>query len=695
MKVKRSVTAAYTAMLPALALSLILLSGCKKDPDPVIPTVKTVSAATGITATAATAGGEAVKDGDATVTSRGICWATSTEPTTAGSKTVDGAGLGVFTSELTGLTPGIKYYLRAYAVNSVGTAYGEEISFTTLSGEAAISTTAADNITATSARSGGNVSTDGGADITVRGVCWGTTSGPTVDGDKTSDGSGTGEFTSELTGLTPATTYYIRGYATNSIGTSYGEEISFTTLSVEAAISTSAVGNITFSTARSGGNVSDDGGAAVTARGVCWSTSSGPTVNGNKTSDGSGTGEFISELTGLSPATKYYVRAYAVNSVGTAYGEEISFTTIYDLMNITPGTLQAAVESNGLESASSLTLGGSIDQRDFAYMKSMVDSRSLKSINLVGVTVAAYGSYPANEVPASAFDGSTKLTSFVFPAQITSIGERAFYNCSGLTGSLTIGSGVQTIGEYAFYNCSGFTGSLVIPDNVTSIGEYAFYYCFGFKGSLTIGSGLQAIENAVFYYCTNFTGSLTIPGNITSIGSEAFHHCVGFTGLTIENGVTSIGNSAFYNCYGFTGSLDIPDSATSIGNNAFYSCKNFTGSLTIGNNVQTIGKYAFFYCTGFAGSLTIGSGVQTIDIAAFYNCKSFTGTLVIPDNVTSIMDSAFDKCDALSDIKVAWAAPITYNVNMLPIAKTVYVPAASVSAYESASGWSSRTIVGY
>jgi uncharacterized protein (TIGR02145 family) len=188
------------------------------------------------------------------------------------------------------------------------------------------------NLTESTATSGGNVTDDGGAAVTARGVCWSTSQNPTIDDNITMDGSGTGEFTSYITGLTPATTYYVRAYATNSVGTGYGEELSFTTLNevlLPTLITQNAI-DISENSAVSGGSVFDDGGAEVTARGVVWSTSGEPSleINEGLTQDGAGMGEFISYLTGLSAGTTYYVRAYATNSEGTAYGNEVTFTTL-------------------------------------------------------------------------------------------------------------------------------------------------------------------------------------------------------------------------------------------------------------------------------------------------------------------------------------------------------------------------------
>ena len=293
-----------------------------------LPTV-TTAAVTNITQTSATSGGNVISDGGATVTARGVCWSTSPSPTIANSHTIDGSGLGSFISYLTGLNPNTTYYVCAYATNSVGTAYGNENSFTTgqTINPPAVTTTAATNITQSTATSGGNVTSDGGATVTARGVCWSTTSGPTTAGNHTTDGTGTGTFVSILTGLTGGTLNYIRAYATNSAGTSYGNELTFTTLTFPT-VSTNTITNITQTSATSGGKVTSDGGATVTARGVCWSTSSGPTTSGSHTTDGSGTGPFVSTITGLTGGTLYYVRAYATNSVGTAYGSELTFTTL-------------------------------------------------------------------------------------------------------------------------------------------------------------------------------------------------------------------------------------------------------------------------------------------------------------------------------------------------------------------------------
>ena len=190
-----------------------------------------------------------------------------------------------------------------------------------------ISTSTTSSITQTTAASGGNITNDGGSPITARGVCWSITANPTIANNKTIDGTGTGSFTSNIAGLTANTTYHVRSYATTSIGTAYGSDVTFTTINLPT-LTTRAVSNIATNSVTSGGNIINDGGAPITARGVCWSITANPTITNNKTNDGIGIGIFTSTLTGLTGNTTYYVKAYATNNSGTSYGNEMSFITL-------------------------------------------------------------------------------------------------------------------------------------------------------------------------------------------------------------------------------------------------------------------------------------------------------------------------------------------------------------------------------
>ena len=187
------------------------------------------------------------------------------------------------------------------------------------------------NIKATTATCGGNVTSYSNTTVTARGVCWSTMPNPTIEDNKTNDGGGTGSYSSNLTNLTQNTTYYVRAYANTSYGVVYGNEKIFKTVEVNyPSVITKEVTDITTTTATCGGNVTSDGDATVTERGVCWSTSQNPTIEDNKTNDGSGLGTFTSNIINLVPNTQYYVRAYATNEIGTSYGEERCFTTLDD-----------------------------------------------------------------------------------------------------------------------------------------------------------------------------------------------------------------------------------------------------------------------------------------------------------------------------------------------------------------------------
>lgn len=313
-----------TIILSFILSCTIIISGCHKEKIPELSTVQV----TEISATTAVSGGKITSDGNVDIIVRGVCWSTKKSPTIDGTRTTDGYGIGEFVSSITQLTPGTLYHVRAYATNSVGTAYGNDITFTTSQMTLPVLTTVTvTGITQTSAISGGNISSDGGSQVIERGICWSTASNPDITDSKTSNGTGTGTFSANLTGLTGNTVYHVRAYATNSEGTSYGDDISFSTSPVIPAVTTTDPEPTSTTTGKSGGNITSDGGSAVTERGVCWSTSANPTIINNRTSDGTGTGSFDSNITGLAVNTLYHVRAYATNDVGTAYGTDKTFTT--------------------------------------------------------------------------------------------------------------------------------------------------------------------------------------------------------------------------------------------------------------------------------------------------------------------------------------------------------------------------------
>lgn len=321
-----------------------------------------------ISTNSAIGGGEVFEGDGELVIARGVCWSISDNPTVEDSKSVNGTGFGSFFSNISGLNENTKYYVRAYATTNDKTIYGNTLSFTTVSNLPVISTVNISEITQSSAVSGGNISDDGGSDITERGVCWSENEYPSISNNITSDGNQTGTFVSTLTKLNSNTLYYVRAYATNSNGTAYGNQVNFTTSAGLPTITTSPVSEIKTNSIVSGGNITNDGGAEVIQRGVCWSQETDPTIDDNKTSDGSGSGIFTSNITGLIPNVKYYVRAYAINSSGTAYGNQIDFVINTEQPNIVTSEITDITTNSAISGGNIFSDGSSpIIQRGICW----------------------------------------------------------------------------------------------------------------------------------------------------------------------------------------------------------------------------------------------------------------------------------------------------------------------------------------
>ena len=368
-----------------------------------------------------------------------------------------------------------------------------------------------------------------------------------------------------------------------------------------------------------------------------------------------------------------------------------------------------------------------------------------------------------------AFDACRSLTYVTIPNSVTSIGYRAFENCSGLT-SITIpnnvkyinseafigcpnlntvtiesnafissdkdwgnasissifgnqvqtyilGNAISRIGSYTFYNCSGLT-SINIPEGVTSIGSSAFYGCSGLT-SIAIPESVTSIGSSAFYGCSGLT-SIAIPESVTSIGSSAFDGTTWYnnqpnglvyigkvaykykgtmpdnTCIVISNGTTIIAGSAFagYDCRGLI-SITIPNSVTSIGELAFHGCSSLT-SITIPNSVTSIGEQAFRYCSGLT-SVTIPNSVTSLGSNAFSGCTGLT-SVTIGNGVTSIGYLAFYACSNLTSVKVDIETPLSIDSDTFSnrANATLYVPADSKAAYETANYWKQfKNIIGF
>ena len=325
--------------------------------------------------------------GGGTITERGFCYNIAKNPTIENKIVKSSGTLGEYSATITDLQNKTTYYIRAYAINESGTYYSKEITVKTLDGVASLTTSDATDVKAQSATLNGNITSDGGSNITERGFCYSTSDNPTVDDSTIKIKGTTGEISYSLSGLNHATKYYVRSFAKNGYGTHYGNQISFTTSTGIATFDDIAISNVTISSATISSKVLSDGNSTISQRGYCYSINSNPSISDNKVIISGTTGELVGNVTGLINGQKYYVKTFVVNSVGTHYGKETSFTTLTGLAEVTtlPVTnLRAeSVTLNGdVESAN----GGSISSRGFCYSTSPNPTIADSKVTVSGTT---------------------------------------------------------------------------------------------------------------------------------------------------------------------------------------------------------------------------------------------------------------------------------------------------------------------
>lgn len=379
--------------------------------------------------------------------------------------------------------------------------------------------------------------------------------------------------------------------------------------------------------------------------------------------------------------------------------------------NTKESALALAIAEAGYKYADikNMKVTGYINNLDFVFMKNKMTK--LQSLNLKEVTISANGSsHPANKIPYGAFNDKITLVRFVFPDNITVIGDYAFKG-SSLTGTLVLPNGVTEILSGAFDNCSGLSGELILPSSLVRIGDSAFYFCKGLYGALEIPDSVIEIKRGAFSACNGFT-SLKLSDNLEKMGDSAFCDCVNMVGsLVIPDKITNIPSKCFYNCK-FDGQLSLPSGLLTIDEYAFCNCK-FRGGLKLPDSLLVIGVHAFS-SNQFSGDLMFPKDLASIGEKAFLNCERLTGVVEIPNDIISLQGSVFEGCKQLEGVvlprsmeNIAGNAfkdcyqlnSITCKAQIPPtVASTAFngvakdnfaveVPEASVMEYTTAPGW--------
>ncbi|MGO0059031.1 S-layer homology domain-containing protein [Brevibacillus fluminis] len=464
------------------------------------------------------------------------------------------------------------YYNSFVAANNTDTTYAFTYSGSLQSSPTVTTDASATNITNSGATVGGDVTSDGNATITERGVVYSTSVNPTTSDSKVTATATatTGTFSVSLTGLSANTTYHYRAYATNAQGTSYGSDETFTTSATQSAptVTTDASAtNITNSGATVGGDVTSDGNASITERGIVYSTSANPTTNDSKVTATATTGTFSVSLTGLSANTTYHYRAYAVNAQGTSYGSDQTFTTsaTQSAPTVTTDASATNITNSGAMVGGDVTSDGnaSITERGIVYSTSANpttnDSKVTAtattgtfSVSLTGLsanTTYHYRAYAMNAQGTSYGSDETFTTSATKSAPtVTTDASATNITSSGATvGGDVTSDGNATITERGVvYSTSAnptTSDSKVTATATATTGTFSVSLT-GLSANMTYHYRAYAVNAQGTSYGSDQTFTTSATQSAPTVTTDASATNITSSGATVGGDVTSDGNAS-------------------------------------------------------------------------------------------------------------------------------------------------------